>query len=55
MTDTGIDLTICAVDLDDARALFAEAMAVISEGQKHDGTLLHATRGGGCATLHTHI
>jgi hypothetical protein len=55
MSETGIDLTICATDIDDARALFDEAMAVISEGKKHDGTLLHATRGGGCATLHTHL
>ncbi len=55
MTDTGINLTICAADIDDARALFAEPMAVISEGQKHDGTLLRATRDGGCAQLYTQL
>ncbi|WP_043654461.1 hypothetical protein [Nocardia thailandica] len=55
MTDTGISVYIAAVDVEDARALFAEAMAVVSEGGCHNGTLLRATRDGGCAQLYTHL
>ncbi|MFC4373322.1 hypothetical protein ACFO5K_04335 [Nocardia halotolerans] len=55
MTDTGISVYISAQNADDARALFAEALAVASEGARHDGTLIRATRDGGCAQLYTHL
>ncbi len=48
-----ISIYIAAVDRADARALFDEAMAVASEGGRHEGTLLRATRNGGCAQLYT--
>lgn len=51
---TPLSIYIAAVDREDARALFDEAMAVVSEGEPHDGTLLHATRDGGYANLYTH-
>jgi hypothetical protein len=55
MTNTGISIYLAAVDADDARALFAEAMAVASEGEHHEGTFLQATRNGGCAQLYTQL
>ncbi|MFD6400768.1 hypothetical protein [Nocardia sp. NPDC060249] len=55
MSDTGISVYIAAVDIDDARALFDEALAVASEGERHAGTFLKATRDGGCAQLYTHL
>ncbi|MEV6219910.1 hypothetical protein [Nocardia sp. NPDC051833] len=50
-----ISIYIAAKNADDARALLAEALAVASEGEPHDGTLLHATRDGGFANLYTHL
>lgn len=55
MSNTGISVYIAAVDADDARALLAEALAVAGEGAHHDGTLIRATRDGGCAQLYTHV
>ncbi|TDP29822.1 hypothetical protein [Nocardia ignorata] len=55
MSGNEISVYIAAVDPDDARALLAEALAVASEGNGHDGTLIRATRDGGFAQLYTHL